>query len=90
MLFCFTVACSSAHIYTYPILDRSDRSQVITAAVAAQNLRTGRAQVRGSATTTIQLRWMPPLGVASNGVALGTVDVAHPTCLPARHTARRL
>lgn len=71
-------ACSSAHRQPQPILERVDRTLSAGDLTAAQDLRTCRAEVREAAPVSIQPRWLPPLGVTTNGIVLGTVDTPHP------------
>jgi hypothetical protein len=60
------------------MLERSDRTLTTGDSTAVQDLRNCRDAVGASAPSSIQPRWLPPLGVAENGAVLGTVDVAHP------------
>lgn len=71
-------ACASARSRPEPILERGGRPPLADDATARQDLRTCRDTVQASAPLSIQPRWIPPLGVAPNGVVLGTVDVPHP------------
>lgn len=73
-------ACSS-HQQPQPILERVDRTLSAGDSTVAQDLCACRDEVRKAAPVSIQPRWLPPLGVTTNGVVLGTVDVPHPVWL---------
>jgi hypothetical protein len=80
-------ACSPAHQQPQSILERVDRTLSAGDSTAAQDLRACRTEVREAAPVSIQPRWLPPLGGATNGVVLGTVDGAHPVW-PSREAHR--
>ena len=73
----FMTACSSGRHIPQPILERSDHSVLVEQTVA-EDLRTCRTEVHKAAPVSIQPRWLPPLGVTSNGAVIGTVDTPHP------------
>jgi len=81
-------ACSFSRHIPQPILERSGGTLTAGDSVAAQVLRTCHDDVHASAPMTLQPRWIPPLGVAANGVVLGTVDVGHPVW-PSREAYRQ-
>jgi hypothetical protein len=77
-LMLFTMAgCATARTFPQPIIEPSAKMQRVGEHDAAQDLRFCRDMVRDPAPVSMQPRWLPPLGVAENGVVLGTVDEQH-------------
>ena len=77
-LMLFTVAgCAPARTLPQPIIKLSAKMQRGGEHDAAQDLRFCQDTVRDTAPVSMQPRWLPPLGVAENGVVLGTVDEQH-------------
>jgi hypothetical protein len=76
MLF-IMAGCAPARILPQPIVEPSAKMQRGGEDDAAQDLLFCRDTVRDAAPVSMQPRWLPPLGVAENGVVLGTVDEQH-------------
>ncbi|MGH7181337.1 MAG: hypothetical protein ACREJN_05100 [Nitrospiraceae bacterium] len=88
LLLASITACSSTHRQPQPILERGDHTLSAGDPTVVQDLRACRAEVREAAPVSIQPRWLPPLGIMTNGVVIGTVDSPHPVW-PSREAYRR-